>query len=164
MRNWSYFPRSSTVVTPSFPTSSLENLGTVRRKLFRCVTRDGFIGAVFLRICFDSAHNTQQVTAQDCLDLVVGVTAVDESLSNVRIAARIFELRGEQAYAIEIGADADVFSPRDLGDMVDMIEQVVNRTASVLVSGFPTFQLRIVKGFVAVIFFLQLALHVHLFQ
>ena len=81
------------------------------------------------RVRFDTAHHSQQVAAQDAFNLFIGVAAVDEALRNVGITADVFELRRQQIHAVEIGADADVFGPSNLGDVIDVVEQVVDRAA-----------------------------------
>lgn len=77
-------------------------------------------------VCLDAPHDTQQIAAQNAADLVVCVAAVDETLRDVRIAAHILKLSRQFFHPIEIRADADMFRSRDLGDMIDVIEQIVN--------------------------------------
>src|SRR5688572_15676625 len=80
---------------------------------------------------FHAAEDAHQVTAEDALDLCFRVAAVDKPLSDVWKIADILKLLGHDADAIEIGAQADVLNASHLGDVVDMIQEIVNRAARI---------------------------------
>ena len=88
-RKRSYFSRSSTRET-LFP---LKLLPVIQATLLGRVNLGWFVIAMFGRVGFHAAHDPQQIAAQNTLDLLIGVTSVDETLRNVRIATRVVELR-----------------------------------------------------------------------
>ena len=70
---------------------------------------------------FDLAKDAQQISAENFLDLIGAVPAIQQSLCNLRqVGGRIHALRRCAADAIEIGADTDMIDARDLGDVIDL--------------------------------------------
>ncbi len=114
-RNRSYSARSSTW---------LLRLG---RRFFRRLGGD----------CFCFLEHTQQVAAKDGLDFGLGITAIEETLRDVGVGAGVFKLGWQDGDAVVVGADADVLDAGDFGDVVDVVEQVVDGATRVRVFGLP---------------------------
>ena len=57
------------------------------------------------------------------------VAAIEQLLRDDRILRHVFELRRQRRNAVVVGSEADVIDPRDLDDMIDVIDDVMHAAA-----------------------------------
>src|SRR3954467_1192968 len=76
---------------------------------------------------FYFAKNAQQVAPEDLLDVFSLVTAVEQRLRDLRQVGSGIDLLRQHRDAIEVGAEAHVLDAGDLGDVVDMVDQRLER-------------------------------------
>src|SRR5205085_5000302 len=84
----------------------------------------------FLKLGCDllsSPQSSEDVQAVDLLNLFGCVAAVQQCLCDERIARYVVELLGQRADAVEVGAQSDVIDPGRLHNVIDMIDDGVNR-------------------------------------
>ena len=72
-----------------------------------------------------------KVLAEHFADVGFAVTAVKQSLRDRRIGADVFELRWQHRDSVEIRTKTDMVDTGDLDNVINVVEHVVNRRATV---------------------------------
>ena len=76
----------------------------------------------------DLAEDAQQIAAENFLDVVGAVSAIEQGLRDLRqIGGGVHALRRGAADAIEVRAQAHVIHSGDFGDVIDVIDQRLER-------------------------------------
>ena len=70
------------------------------------------------------AQGTQDVAAEDLVDVRLGVAAAEQFLRQPGVARDVFEADRDAGDAVEVGADAGVVDAGDLDDVVDVVGHV----------------------------------------
>jgi hypothetical protein len=92
----------------------------------------------FAAYAFHFAEDPQQISAENLADVVCAVAAVEHRLRDLaQVGGGIYSLRQGAAYAVEVRTQAGVIDPCNLGDVVDVIDQGLERRARKLGGPFP---------------------------
>src|SRR5688500_13706659 len=68
--------------------------------------------------------SSEKILAQHLADLLLGVTTAEHFIGDKGKVLDAFHPFGQKVYAVEIGAEADMIYPRNLFDMVDVIDDL----------------------------------------
>src|SRR5262245_17976422 len=93
-------------------------------------------------------HHTQDVAAHDLMNLGFGITAIEQRLRDQRISRYIFQLRRQRRDAIVVRPDADMVDSRNTYNVVDMIDDIMNRTGWNRMFGTPPLARLLIFGVV----------------
>ena len=74
-------------------------------------------------------HRPYEIAAQNLVDLLFGVTAIEQDLRNYRILRHILELFRRRGNTVEIRAETHMIDARDLHNVIDVIDDVVHAAA-----------------------------------
>src|SRR6516164_3105686 len=70
---------------------------------------------------FRLAKRPQQVAAQNLVNVLLGIAAVEQFLGDVRVAGNVLQLSGYSPDTVIIGAEADVVDPGHLDDVLNVV-------------------------------------------
>ena len=82
-------------------------------------------GGLAFGFLLDGSHDAEEVAAVDLFDVVGGVAFFEQGAGEGGELVVGFESLGDAAYAVEVGADADVVDAADLDGVVDLGDYVV---------------------------------------
>src|SRR5579875_1801345 len=90
---------------------------------------DGDIFRV-VRVGLDLAEDAQDVATEDFANVLGAVAARHEGCGNLGEVGGGVDASGRDRYAVKVRADADVVDARDLDDVVEVVDERVERRAA----------------------------------